>query len=385
VSAPRTPPKVPRPEPAPIVETPAPALAHAGATPVVTPAGPGESIVTFLWRDAEAEEVLLFVNRITDERRLADSLMRRVPGSDLWHLSYRMRSDWRASYGFVPRTPGRPWAGAEGGQLAIRRALDGARADPRNPASCRNRAGTSLSVVSLPDAPPQPWLARRGRLAARGTVGAHAGPDGRTVRVYEPAVPGDGPLPVAIVLDGEVWTGVQDLATTVDNLLDDGELRPSLLVMPESGGRDRRWEELGAGDGPDWLADALLPWARARWPLSDDPADVVVAGQSLGALTALRTVLERPDAARGALSQSASLWQQDLLAAVGARDRSGIRVYQEVGSQEWVLREPNARLAAGLAAAGAELRFVEYDGGHDYACWRGGIADGLRYLLGTWA
>ncbi|MDR0593103.1 MAG: DUF3327 domain-containing protein, partial [Bifidobacteriaceae bacterium] len=46
--------------------------------------------MTFLWRDAEAEEVLLFVNRLTDERNLADSLMRRVAGTDVWHLSYLM-------------------------------------------------------------------------------------------------------------------------------------------------------------------------------------------------------------------------------------------------------------------------------------------------------
>ena len=38
-------------------------------------------------------------------------------------------------------------------------------------------------------------------------------------------------------------------------------------------------------------------------------------------------------------------------------------------------------LAGRLARAGADTRFVEYNGGHDYACWRGGVADGLIALL----
>lgn len=86
-------------------------------TPILEVADPGKAFaegrytVTFLWQDAEAEEVLLFANRITDECDLSASLMRRVPGTDLWHLSYRMRGDWRASYGFIRRLPGRPGRG----------------------------------------------------------------------------------------------------------------------------------------------------------------------------------------------------------------------------------------------------------------------------------
>jgi enterochelin esterase family protein len=201
---------------------------------------------------------------------------------------------------------------------------------------------------------------------------------------------------------------------------------------------------------------------------------VVVAGQSLGGLTALRTVLQHGDVIGAAIAQSASLWAADptpelraagLLrtaqtpsrtqqtpAAQTAADRPpggagtaagwspdggrtaadrppggagtaaggspdggrtasgnwetpagqtaaggllgggrtasgnwqaacGLRAYIEVGLQEWVLLEPNRRLAGELAAGGADVRFTAYNGGHDYACWRGGIADGLRWLL----
>ncbi|MDR1443141.1 MAG: DUF3327 domain-containing protein [Bifidobacteriaceae bacterium] len=361
-----------------------------------------EWIVTFLWRDAHAEEVLLFANRLTDEKNLPASLMQRVPGTDTWHLSYRMRSDWRASYSFLPRYPGQPWPWGDGGQVSIRAALDSGRPDPRNPLMNRNRSGQVQSVVALPDAPAQDWLARRPGLPTRGQVSVHSGPTERQVWVYDPpgvlepeptasgeldiqaldTAPSRRSLPVVVLLDGEVWNGPQDAAVTLDNLLADGLIRPCRVLMPHSGGRGQRWAEMdGTGDGARWIAQELLPWARGRFPVSADPAGTMVAGQSLGGLTALRSVLEHPGSVGMALAQSASLWQADLAKAVAGQDLSELRAYIEVGTQEWILREPNARLAAAMAAAGAEVRFEEYNGGHDYACWRGGLADGLRTLL----
>ncbi len=385
-------------------------------TPLIEPVDrPGERIVTFLWResasgaDATADgtsdtaEVLLFVNRITDERNLGASLMRRFEGADLWHLSYLMRHDWRASYGFVTRAQGEAWPWDDGDQVSIRHALDRGRFDPRNPATCRNRPGTTMSVVELPEAPPQPWLVRREGLAARGTVTRLSGPGGRPVWVYDPPrthlpvsgvdptehpvlarppAPLPGPLPVVVLFDGEVWTSTQRIADTVDNLIADGLIRPCLVVMPESGDRGSRWKALDAdGDTSDWVVNELLPWVRSFAPASMQPDDIIVAGQSLGAYTALRCALEHPEAVGAVLSQSASLWQRELRARAPELVHR-VHAYIEVGEQEWVLREPNRDLASAFVAAGADVHYVEYNGGHDYACWRGGIADGLRALLG---
>ena len=132
----------------------------------------------------------------------------------------------------------------------------------------------------------------------------------------------------------------------------------------------------------DWIADRLLPWAASRWPIGSDPRERVVAGQSLGGVTALLTAAERPDAVGAFVSQSASLWQPGVVQRV-SRLPAGVRGYLEVGTQEWVLLEPNRALHQALLAAGVPHDYVEYNGGHDYACWRGGIADGLRSVLGA--
>lgn len=406
----RTPPKVPRPAPAPLANSPRIAEltarldhARAGGPEALGAAvdgfweGPGarsplfepvlgcgdERIVTFLWRDDDAAEVLLFVNRLTDERNLSDSLMRRIPGTDIWHLSYRMGWDWRASYSYLTRGPGElaPWRDGDD-QVAVRRVLDRGRADPRNPAINRNRAGVVQSVVEAPGAPPQPWLVRRDDIP-HGAVTRIEGPGGRTLWTYLAPGDHDRPLPLLIVLDGDVWTSAQDLPNTLDNLIAARLVPPLAAVLVDSGGREQRWADLDRDSRfEDYLAHDLLDWAREALPISRHPAEVVVAGQSLGGLTALKTVLRHAGRIGVALSQSASLWQQDLGAGLAGRDLSGVRAYLEVGTQEWVLLEPNRELAGSLREAGAMVDLVEYNGGHDYACWRGGIADGLRELLG---
>lgn len=210
------------------------------------------------------------------------------------------------------------------------------------------------------------------------------GPDRRAVWVYEPPASQSAtasPLPVVVLLDGEVWTGTQDIATTVDNLLADRAMRPCLIVMPASDPGADPGAALDAAAGSEWIVHRLLPWVREHYPVSGEAADVIVAGQGLGGYTALRTGLEFPGAIGAVLSQSASLWQRRLPAPDPALIHR-LHVYIEVGGQEWVLRGPNERLASEFTRFGADTHFVEYNGGHDYACWRGGIAEGLRTLLG---
>jgi enterochelin esterase family protein len=56
----------------------------------------------------------------------------------------------------------------------------------------------------------------------------------------------------------------------------------------------------------------------------------------------------------------------------------------EVGRQEWVLLPHHQQLARIFGDNGTDCRYVEYNGGHDYACWHGGIADGLCWIADGW-
>lgn len=401
------PPSVPRPQPAPrsvgpVVERLLAAEDRAVAvaawwgarptTPVVepVPGRPDLARVTFLWRDAAAEQVLLAVPGLLDKTDPAASLMERLPGTDLWHLAYVMPRTWRASYAFHPVRPGEPPIGDD--PLAVRAALDGGLPDPSNPATCRARSGALRSVVALPEAPEQPYLGAE----VAGTVTEHlvdrrrvwlhrppgepvAGPSGRTAGTARPGPVAD--LPVVIALDGEVWTGPQSLPGTLSALWAAGAAPPCLTVLVDSGDRARRWtEQRDGGDLPSWLAGTLVPWLRDRGEATD-PGRVVVVGQSLGGLTALRTVAERPDAATRFVAQSASLWAPGVVEELGARLAGSARGYLEVGTEEWLLLEPHRALRDRLAARGVAVTYREFVGGHDDACWRGGVADALTTIL----
>lgn len=443
-----TPPKLPRPQRAPLATSPTLAAMHqrllerpqlasqlqaqlwqqVTSTPLLEadPTQEDKYLVTFLWRGA-AHSVLLFVNRLTDEKNLADSYMRRLPGTDTWHLTYRMDGDWRASYCFLPAPAAAqaPWL--QGSQVRLRQALDGGLPDPHNPVTCTNRRGFVQSVVSLPLAPAWPlgeWPVfsddaaagglDAGRLDASedrdgtGELGAGRGDAGagsldagrldvvadldtlgRQIWVYTPApISRTQSYPVLLVLDGEVWLKRHHLHLALAQLMDAGLIAPAYIVFIDSGGTEQRWQELGdsESDFGGYLSGQLLNWLKAHYAISPKPAERVVIGQSLGALTVLRTLVAYPQLIGAGISQSASLWQDVLFNELNALDATqtplaGTRAWIEVGSQEWILAPLQPKAVHQLRKAGMQVKDMVYNGGHDYACWRINLASALMQLL----
>lgn len=432
-----TPPKLPRPQRAPLATSPTLAAMHqrllerpqlasqlqaqlwqqVTSTPLLEadPTQEDKYLVTFLWRGA-AHSVLLFVNRLTDEKNLADSYMRRLPGTDTWYLTYRMDGDWRASYCFLPAPTAAqaPWL--QGSQVRLRQALDGGLPDPGNPVTCTNRRGFVQSVVSLPLAPAWPlgeWpvfsddAAGAGRFDGGGLGAGRGDADagrldvgrldaivdlealGRQIWVYTPAlIDRAQSWPVLLVLDGEVWLKRHHLHLALAQLMDAGLIAPAYIVFIDSGGTEQRWQELGdsESDFGGYLSGQLLNWLKTHYAISPKPADRVVIGQSLGALTVLRTLVAYPQLIGAGISQSASLWQDVLFNELNALDATqtplaGTRAWIEVGSQEWILAPLQPKAVHQLRKAGMQVKDMVYNGGHDYACWRINLASALMQLL----
>ncbi|MBF0971645.1 MAG: DUF3327 domain-containing protein, partial [Actinomyces graevenitzii] len=365
------------------------------STPLVEadPTQEGKYLVTFLWRGA-AHSVLLFVNRLTDEKNLADSYMRRLPGTDTWYLTYRMDGDWRASYCFLPAPTAdqAPWL--QGSQVRLRQALDGGLPDPHNPVTCTNRRGFVQSVVSLPLAPAWPlgeWPVFVDDADDAGSLNAVADVEtlGRQIWVYTPAlIDRSQSWPVLLVLDGEVWLKRHHLHLALAQLMQAGLIAPAYMVFIDSGGTEQRWQELGdsESDFGGYLSGQLLNWLKAHYAISPNPADRVVIGQSLGALTVLRTLVGYPQLIGSGISQSASLWQEVLFNELNALDATamplaGTRAWMEVGSQEWILAPLQPKAVSQLRQAGMQVKDMVYNGGHDYACWRINLASALMHLL----
>jgi len=411
------PPRIPKHPPPEVVESPRIARLRAdgpGAvaafwdevaargTPLVEPRDgePEHRTVTFLWRgDAATTAVVLLANKLTDPSVWDASTLERLPGTDVWHRAFRLRADWRATYQLAPE------AGQDGGGAVVagppsRWGAASARAvpDPYNSRTFPSRYGDAPhSVVELPDAPPQPWCARRpgvprGTLTHHRVASAILGNE-RDVWLYTPPGAPDAtrPADALVLLDGEDWATRLPAATILDNLLADGLIAPTVAIMPSTRDNATRWRELACHPPfVAFVADELLPWARTRHPLTEDPARTTLAGRSLGALTALFAALERPGRFGRVLAQSASLWwpsETDLDAGAGALTEAYVnapavpaRFHLEVGLQEWALLARHRHLRDVLTLKGNLVSYVEYHGGHDAICWQGGLAHGLVAL-----
>ncbi|MFE2430477.1 enterochelin esterase [Streptomyces sp. NPDC059373] len=412
------PPRAPRPAPVERVRSPritalteAPEKApdfwravEAEGTPLVEPiAGdPGHAAVTFLWRGGAGttRAVLALPNKLADPAELTGNLMSRVPGTDVWHWTVRMRTDWRATYALCVDDD--PAAEAPRGPAYLRWLHTRPRRDPLNRTSFPRRwGGEPLSVVELPDAPRSRaarWERRPG--VRHGEVGVHTMRSAnlrnwRRVWTYAPAgYENLADLPVLVLLDGEMWGPELGITTLLDNLIADGVLPPLVALMPDSLDSDTRWDELTCDDSfVDYLTRELLPWAAGRWPVTTDPSRTVLAGQSLGGLMSAYAALRCPERFGNVLVQSGSFWwptspadpargEEWLTDRIEATRRRPIRFRLTAGVQEWLVLPASRRLRDVLMTKGYEVEYREINGGHDYVCWREELAEGLVAMLG---
>ncbi|MFK4547755.1 enterochelin esterase-like enzyme [Streptomyces tendae] len=335
-------------------------------TPLSIPDGDGWTTL-FLWRGPRAASVVF-------ESWSEPVPLRRWGDTDCWYAEVRMPARLRVTYQFLVD--------------------DAAYADPGNPVG----AGGDRSICATPDAPAQPhWplvgatdvlpLPRTRLRWASERLGGR-----RTVRVHP--VGGGGPL--VLLLDGDDWLYLHPATAAFDSAAASGDMPPVTLVFlpaqdrgAEFGCRPALWEA---------VRDELLPLV-AESGVPADPSRTVVAGQSLGGLSALYAALEFPDLVSRVACQSASLWWTPdaaalpdplggpvggtLAARLRARpDLSGLRIAFDVGEHETRML-PHCALVESLAEqAGATVRVSRSAAGHDRAGWRHALLRDVAWALG---
>ena len=345
---------------------------------------PDHCVATFLWRGHRAtRQVPLLVEGIADRADLAASRLSPLPGTDIWHLSYLLRADHRASYRMAADiSPGEPPASAALLQRRLLSLSAHAAPDPLNSRHVQGRwPDRDASVFELPKAPARPWVEPVATVA-RGRVERHRLPAGvlgaeRDVWAYLPPGSKAAELPVLVLHDGDMWFGRLGFQDTLDALIADGALPPLAVLAPDAVDRETRRRELAAYESHvSFLADELLPWAAGRWPLTTDPARTLVAGQGLGGLASLYAGFLRPERFGNVLAQSAPV------SRIGRGVSRPIAVRLDVGLREGEILDHHRDLYEELRWRGCPVTLGEYNGGHDWACWRGCLTEGLVGLLG---
>ena len=372
------------------------------------PDDPNYRQVTFVWRDRDGStENVVVLWGPAPYWDVPSNTFERLTGTDVWYRTYRVRSDMRGRYILSPNDPLTPLA--KEGTPEARERYGRFIPDPLNPEVLRVPRNPSdplsierrFSILELPDAPPQPWAGPRNseprELPEHRVTSRILGND-RPVWVHTPVDydPDGPPLPLLVILDGRAWIEQLSVVPTLDNLRADDRIPPMVTVLVDSLDWQTRSRELTCHEPfLEFLGTELMPWIHARWPIVDDPERRILDGLSYGGLTALLAGLRIPDVFGNVIAHSPSLWwgpstssdegAEWLTRQYAVTPRQPVRAYVEMGLNEGPAMIPTARhLRNVMEAKEYDMTYVEYNGGHDLNCWRGGQAEALRVLAGSW-
>lgn len=364
-------------------------------------------LVTFAWRAETPLQHCLVVSALGEIEKPETLWMENLPGTHLWYRSYRARRDVRLAYCFAPDIP------LDTPPERLAELVPFTRPDPFNPNPLLHmplgseNGHFTQSLLEGPDA-----LSRRlylpnpnapaGRLEKIKFTSRTLGNE-RPLWVYLPAGynPEAEPYPLLLLFDGQAYTSIVPAHTILDNLIAAGEIPPVIALLPDSLDGETRNRELPCHEPfLHFLERELLPWARKNYNLSLDPHDAVIAGSSYGGLAASWAALRRPHLFGNVLSQAGAYWWRPganwqkneaeeeefgwLTRRYIEHEKQPIRFYQEIGllEDDLIGVGANRHFRDVLRAKGYPVDYREFYSGHDYACWRETLADGLISLFG---
>ncbi|WP_066361130.1 alpha/beta hydrolase [Herbidospora mongoliensis] len=176
----------------------------------------------------------------------------------------------------------------------------------------------------------------------------------------------EGLIPAVCLADGQM---LPSFARTVDAAIMAGTCPPVAIVgvaSPPHASDDPRSRDYLPSQDPGryaahlaFITDEVLPWADERFPASDT---WLTAGVSSGAVWALNAAQRRPDVFSGVIGLSPGIHPETELHAL-------TRAYLGAGTLESGFRWATGEWATKLTAAGAEVRHVDWVGGHDVYWW----------------
>jgi enterochelin esterase family protein len=370
------------------------------------PGNDREVLVTMLWR-AREETKNVFVFRLGD----VSKPMERLLNTDLWYKTFQFQKGARFIYQLATNLPDpKEWGG-------IIRFAGALRNDPLNPIQYVERATefnpyevSTYSALELPSADSRGWNVAQpkvptGRVQRDKFISKLLGNE-RPIWIYTPhGYSADKKLYGLLVLsDGGLYVNAAHIATTLDNLIAAGVIPPLVAVMVDN---PNRWRELSCNSAyADFLAEEIVPWARANYHATDHPEQTIIGGSSLGGLQAAFVGLKHPEVFGNVLSQSGAFdWKPDgeqewewLNRQFAASPRLPLRFSFEAGLLEGTWwwrslpqRDPspqppllmvNRNLRDTLTSKGYSVHYTEFNGNHGLLNWRGTLASHLIALIG---
>jgi predicted alpha/beta superfamily hydrolase len=226
----------------------------------------------------------------------------------------------------------------------------------------------------------------------------------RRINVYTPTVtPGPAParLPVLYMPDGGMAEDFLHVIDTVQSLVNEGAMRPFLVVGIENTERrrdmtgptevdeDRKIAPHVGGSAPfrKFIREELMPEIRKRYPVT---AETGIVGESLAGLFIVETFLLEPDLFDTYIAIDPSVWWNHERLVQGAADRLKAHPYGHKTLYLTTADEPTILHGAGILAgvlkagapAGLTWRSEPMPEQHHGTIYRASAPTAFRTVLG---
>ncbi|MDP4624503.1 MAG: alpha/beta hydrolase-fold protein [Akkermansiaceae bacterium] len=213
-------------------------------------------------------------------------------------------------------------------------------------------------------------------------------------------------VPVVILLHGVygshwIWAGMGKAHTSLQSLIDAGEIEPMILVMPSDGlwGDGSAYLKHNSKDFEKWVVDEV-PRLVSEVTGNSPDAPLFIAGLSMGGYGALRIGATYPDrftafAGHSSITRFSEMSQfvEEPLDAYGEIDEEENTVINTIlrnkdslppfhfdcGVDDELI-EGNRRLYAELREAGISCSYQEFPGGHEWPYWVEHIRDTFLFF-----
>lgn len=201
---------------------------------------------------------------------------------------------------------------------------------------------------------------------------------------------------ISIFLDGELYRDRVGANSVIDSL--QGNIADSWFVFVSMESVEVRWLECPCYPPfARFVVNELLPWLSTQHKQLRLVRNRTLIGLSYTGLAAAFVAKECPGIFQRVISQSGSFWWNDCWLSEQYRlsARVPTEFYLDVGTHELaenvrhrddVLQvlsqiEGVRRFRDALRLKGYSVRYVEFDGGHDFNAWRETLPAALRWAL----
>ncbi len=199
-----------------------------------------------------------------------------------------------------------------------------------------------------------------------------------------------------ICQDGNDYFQIGRIPRVVEQLINEMEIREVIVVgvpYPSVAERRKRYHPSGEKT-PNYirfLANELLPFLDAQFPIEPSASARTLAGDSLAATVSLLAALSHPDLFGNVMMHSPYVDDDVLKAITSCEKPDRLSLYHVVGIHETAVEmtdgqtadfvTPNRKMNELIKSRPFTYTYDEFDGDHTWKYWQKDLARGLKTLI----